>query len=181
MKNNESYIYKSFFRSRSEQNKGFTLIELMVVIAVIAVLAGALMLAINPNSIVQKGRDAKRIQDIDTLAKAINLALANSEITLAAYGTSCSTCTSATGSLVVDGTGYVKFTIPTGKTGLSVFLATLPSDPTNTGNYVYRFGSTTTGFELNCAFEHPDNQTRVTTDGGNSATLYEIGTSLIIL
>jgi len=159
----------------------FTLIELMVVIAVIAVLAGALMMAINPQAIVQKSRDAKRIQDIDTLAKALNLALAESEITLTANSSSCTTCSSNTGTLVTSGSGYVKFTIPTGKTGLSKYLSTLPVDPLNTGNYVYRFGSTTTDFELNAVFEHSDNITRMTTDGGNASAVYEVGTNLSVL
>lgn len=161
--------------------KGFTLIELMVVIAVIAVLAGALMMAINPQSIVQKSRDAKRMQDIETLAKALNLALAESEITLTANSSSCTTCSSNTGSLVVTGSGWVKFSVPTGKTGLSKYLSTLPTDPLNTGNSVYRFGSTVDAFELNAVFEHTDNGARMTTDGGNAAAVYEIGTNLSIL
>jgi len=43
------------------RNKGFTLIELIVVIAIIGVLAGVLLIAINPAALLAKGRDAKRI------------------------------------------------------------------------------------------------------------------------
>jgi len=160
---------------------GFTLIELLVVIAVIAVIAGVLVMQIRPNLIVQKGRDSKRLQDVNTLSKALNLALAEDEITLTANGSSCTTCSSSTGTLVATGAGYVKFVIPLGKTGLSKYLSTLPVDPTNSGVYIYKFGSTVTDFELNTVFEHPDNANLMSTDGGNSATTYEIGSNLSIL
>lgn len=160
---------------------GFTLIELLVVIAVIAIIAGVLMMQIRPASILQKGRDSKRLQEISTLSKAINLALAEDEITLTANGSSCTSCSSNTGTQVSTGSGYVKFVVPVGKTGLSKYLSSLPVDPTNTGNYVYKFGSTTTDFELNAVFEHPDNATLMSTDGGNSSAVYEVGTNLSIL
>jgi prepilin-type N-terminal cleavage/methylation domain-containing protein len=160
---------------------GFTLIELMVVIAVVAVLAGSLVMAINPQSIVQKSRDAKRMQDIDTLAKALSLALAEGEIQLSVNSSSCTSCKSNNGTLVTSGSGYVKFVIPVDKTGLTKYLSTLPVDPLNTGNYVYTFGSTLNDFELNTVFEHADNLPRMTTDGGNGSAVYEVGTNLSIL
>lgn len=165
----------------TKKSYGFTLIELMVVIAVVAVLAGALMMAINPQSIVQKSRDAKRMQDIDTLAKALNLALAEGEIQLSVNSTSCSSCKSSTGSLDTSGSGYVKFVVPVDKTGLSKYISTLPSDPLNTGSYVYSFGSTLNDYELNAVFEHTDNLSRMSTDGGNASAIYEVGTNLSIL
>ncbi len=56
---------------------GFTLVELIVVIAIIGVLAGVLLVAINPAVVLMKGRDAKRLDDLDAVNKAINLALCN--------------------------------------------------------------------------------------------------------
>ena len=159
----------------------FTLIELMVVIAVIAVLAGALMVQLKPQSLIQKGRDAKRMQDIETMAKALNLALAEGEVTLTVNDSTCTTCNSIDGSTATSGSGYVKFAIPIGKTGLSRYLATLPIDPLNTGVNMYSFGSTTTDFELNVVLEHPDNVPLMSTDGGNAATVYEAGSDLSIL
>lgn len=167
-------------RKTNNQNQGFTLIELLVVIAIIAVLAGALLIAINPQSMIMKGRDSKRLQDVDTLVKAVNLALADSEILLTDTST-CGDCDSLAGTAAVDGTGYVPYTLVTGKTGLSKFIGTLPTDPLNTGTNIYSFGSDATNFEVNAVLEHVDNVTKMTTDGGNNAAVYEVGTSLTIL
>jgi prepilin-type N-terminal cleavage/methylation domain-containing protein len=162
------------------KQRGFTLIELLVVIAIVSILAGALLMAINPQSMVQKGRDAKRLQDIDTLVKAINLGLADGEITLNAT-TGCDNCNSANGSVALDGNGYVKFTIPSGKNGLLKFIQVLPVDPVNSGNNVYTFGSDGTNFEVEAVLEHMDNKAKMSTDGGNNSGAYEMGTSLTIL
>jgi hypothetical protein len=127
-----------------------------------------------------KGRDSKRLQDMDTLVKAVNLALADSEITLTST-TGCSSCTSGSGTTALSGAGYVKFTIPTGKTGLSKFIPALPTDPLNTAANVYTYASDGVNFELDAVLEHTDNAGKMTTDGGNSNTVYEMGTSLTIL
>src|SRR3990167_3879845 len=101
------------------KDQGFTLVELLVVIAIIAVLAGVVLVAINPTALLAKSRDAARLQDVDNLHKALSLALADNEVTLSSTS-GCTTCTSSTGTQAVNGSaGWVKFTIPTGKTGLS--------------------------------------------------------------
>jgi prepilin-type N-terminal cleavage/methylation domain-containing protein len=156
--------------------KGFTLIELLVVIAIVAVLAGALLIAINPQSMIQKGRDSKRLQDVDTLVKAINLALADGEILLSVVDDNDST-----GANTLGGAGWVEFTIPTGKTGLSKFIPVLPADPLNTAANVYHYSSDGTNFEVNAVLEHTDNASKMATDGGNAAGAYELGTSLTLL
>lgn len=160
-----------------KREKGFTLVELLVVVAIIAVLAGVVIVAINPAALLQKSRDATRLQDIENIHKAMSLAMAESEITLGVVASS----NSGTGSQAVDGTGWVQFTIPVGKTGLSKYLPTLPIDPTNTGTNVYTFGSTATDYELNAVLESTDNAAKMSTDGGNDANTWEIGTSLTII
>lgn len=164
-----------------KSNKAFTLVELIVVIAVLAIISGILLLQIKPASVLMKARDSKRMQDIDQISKALNLGIAEGEITLTANPSSCTSCSSLSGTQAVDGSGFVKFTIPTGKTGMSKYLPTLPMDPTNSGSYVYKFGSTTTDFELNAVLESADNASMMSTDGGNSSTTYEKGSNLNIL
>jgi prepilin-type N-terminal cleavage/methylation domain-containing protein len=160
--------------------KGFTLVELLVVIAIIAVLAGVLLVAINPVALLAKGRDSARLEDLDALNKAIGLSLADGEMTLI-DNSACATCDSGSGTQSAAGTGWVAYTVPTGKTGLTKYIPALPVDPLNTGTSVYTFSSTTANYELNAVLESADNAAKMTTDGGNSATLYEVGTSLTIL
>lgn len=153
---------------------GFTLVELLVVIAIIVILAGAVLLAINPAQLLRESRDAQRVADMDTIAKGINLALADNEIQITACAANC---TSATGTSVVDGTGYATFTV-VGSAGLGRFLARLPVDPTNVAPliYTYQGDATEQTFEINATLEATDNANVMATDGGDNALLYELGT-----
>src|SRR5438046_434878 len=54
-------------------HKGFTLLELIVVIAIIAILTVVIVLFLNPFLILQKTRDTKRLSDLKTLNAAISL------------------------------------------------------------------------------------------------------------
>lgn len=55
---------------RSRQ-KGFSLIELLIVIAIVAVLATVIMIAINPATRIKKARDTQRKQDISQISNAL--------------------------------------------------------------------------------------------------------------
>lgn len=55
------------------KNSGFTLLELLIVIAIIAILSVALVLVLNPAETLKKSRDAQRISDLSTLKTAIGL------------------------------------------------------------------------------------------------------------
>jgi len=161
------------------KQKGFTLIEMLVVIAIIAILAGAVILAINPAATMQKSRDATRLNDMDALRSAINAALAEGEMQLILTGphTSADTLQGVRGGADSAKDGYVRYTIPDGKVGLGRYLPALPLDPVNEGDLVYTFQSTADNYELNCVLEHPDNAVKMATDGGdNNPTVLENGT-----
>src|ERR1700691_308696 len=53
--------------------KGFTLIEILVVIAIIAILAAVVVLTLNPAELLRQSRDANRVSDMATLTSALSL------------------------------------------------------------------------------------------------------------
>ncbi|MDD4122875.1 MAG: prepilin-type N-terminal cleavage/methylation domain-containing protein [Candidatus Pacebacteria bacterium] len=55
----------------SKDKKGFTLVELMIVIAVLAILASIVLFALNPAEVFKKTRDSQRLSDMRTLSGAI--------------------------------------------------------------------------------------------------------------
>lgn len=56
-----------------KQSKGFTLLELLIVIAVLAILSAALVLVLNPAESMKKSRDTQRMNDLAALKTAIGL------------------------------------------------------------------------------------------------------------
>ncbi len=54
-----------------QTNRGFTLIEILLVVAAIAILAGIVILAINPNKQLGDTRNAQRRADVNTIINAV--------------------------------------------------------------------------------------------------------------
>jgi prepilin-type N-terminal cleavage/methylation domain-containing protein len=159
---------------------GFTLIELLLAIAILSILSGVTIAVLNPKETVGKGRDARRMQDLDNMYKAVYLAMTNEDLTLTNTEL-CTDCSSSTGSRAVDGTGFIKFSIPLGKTGLAKYFPGIPIDPVNDGVYVYTYASDGVDFELNAVLESEANAAVMTTDNGTSQYIYEVGTKLDLL
>jgi prepilin-type N-terminal cleavage/methylation domain-containing protein len=55
----------------SNSKKSFTLVELMIVIAILAILSAIVIFALNPAEMFRKNRDSRRMADLQTLNKAI--------------------------------------------------------------------------------------------------------------
>lgn len=66
-----------FFKIKNMITKGFTLIELIIVIGIIALLATTVILVINPAKLFQEARDSQRIADFGQLNSALGLYLAS--------------------------------------------------------------------------------------------------------
>jgi prepilin-type N-terminal cleavage/methylation domain-containing protein len=59
--------------NKSTKSKGFTLIELLIVIAVIAILAAAVYVALDPQKRFKDSRDTRRVSDVNQLLTAVKV------------------------------------------------------------------------------------------------------------
>ena len=105
---------------RGEQEAGFTLLELLIVISIIAILSVALVFLLNPAEALKKSRDAQRISDLKTLKTAIGVMLASTTTpsldNFAAAGDAGSCLTvvpSGSGVLALNSTAKIAYSVPT--------------------------------------------------------------------
>ena len=162
--------------------RGFTLVELLVVIAIIAILAAVVIFIINPIEIINRTKDANRMSDLDSLQKAIATALADASTptTILCYSLTppCTGLSTDADARKNDGTGWVKTNFAGQAT---ITYTTLPQDPANNSTNHYTYSSDGTNFELNAVFESNQYKDKMSTDGGDNNDTYEIGSSLTLL
>lgn len=80
-------------KNAQKREAGFTLLELLIVIAIIAILSIALVFMLNPAETLKKARDAQRISDLKSVKTAIGIMLTASSTPLLDMGNvASSTC-----------------------------------------------------------------------------------------
>ena len=191
------------------RSQSFTLIELLIVIAILALLMSMVVIAINPAEMLRKSRDTRRISELKELNNVLGIFQANKPTTsmgtastvyvsIPAVNSNCSdislptlpagfsyACSSSANYKKTDGNGWIPVNFNSLDTGSPI--ATLATDPTNatsTGLF-YTYVPSTTSYELNATFESSvyrlsGESDKASTDGGDNYSLYEIGTDLTL-
>lgn len=184
-------------------SKGFTLVELLIVIAILAVLSTATVVVLNPAELLKQARDTQRVTDLSSIKTSLDTYIATvaspdldaSASLCGVAGTKGSAAVDPTtgtfnvaanivdADRTVDGTGWVPVAfsgIPGGSP-----MAVLPIDPSNSGDLVYRYACSNTAltYELDAGLESAKYMTTLDLDGkdgGDEATFYEVGTDLTL-
>lgn len=105
-------------------NRGFTLLEVLLVVALIAILAAIVIVAINPARQVAQANNAQRRADVNTILNAVHQYAIDNSGSLPAAITTVQTEVCATGGTC---TGLIDLSVLTAS---ETYIASLPNDPT---------------------------------------------------
>ncbi|MDW8279618.1 MAG: prepilin-type N-terminal cleavage/methylation domain-containing protein [bacterium] len=196
-------IFKTQIQRFKKSQNSFTLVELLITIAILAVLSTAVLTILNPQEYLRQSRDSQRLKDLTILSKIISWFetdtggkgfMGTSSIVYVSIPDTTSTCanlglpplpspwqyrcTTAQNLQKIDGTGWIP--IDFNQLSFGRTLSKLPIDPINTtssGNYyTYVTGGS---FKLTSRFESQKQILRyVANDGGPDPSIYELGTDL---
>lgn len=112
--------------------KGFTLIEILIVVAIIGILASVVVVGLGPAQ--KKGRDSRRVSDLRSVQNALELY----------YGKN--------GNYPITGVSSWDEFAPL-LVGAGIGINQIPNDPTTTKDYVYRVDSNGTTYVLAAQLE----------------------------
>ena len=189
---------------RRNNISSFTLVELLIVIAILTILAAAVVIVINPGEMLAQARDAERISSIESIKKSIDLfILDNPSVSLgtaskiyisisSATAPSCDAaglpalpsgwsynCVTAANLRSTNGTGWIPLDLSTIKGGSP--LPSLPVDPVNTANQYYAFSSSGLTYQLDAAIESRKQVNISEKDGGVNPFVFETGSGLSLI
>jgi type IV pilus assembly protein PilA len=109
--------------SLSKNKKGFTLLEVLLVVAIIAILAGIVIIAINPNKQLGDTRNAQRQADVTTILNGVYQYALDNNGTIPTTITTTATDVCATGGTC---TALIDLSVVT---AIEKYLTAMPRDP----------------------------------------------------
>lgn len=158
----------------ARKQRGFTFVELMVVIAIVILIFTLVSVLVNPVDQIKKARDNQRLSDITTLDRVINEYLLNNvrypdqESILR-----CSNILpSGSSDLDNSNPGWIY-------ENLSSYTEKLPTDPLNTDTFHYCYIHNATGYEISAKLEYYVE--KMSEDGGDSVEFFEVGNNLNLI
>ncbi len=126
--------------AKNQQKSGFTLIEILIVVAIIAILASVVLIGLGPTQ--QAGRDARRVSDLQEIQNGLELWYNSCGIypgtNHCTVGTAGATWTAFQGVL----------------TGAGLGISSVPNDPSSGQNYDYGYSAGNTSYLLEATMEN---------------------------
>lgn len=159
---------------RISNQKGVTIVEIILVITVILILLTTIMMYTNPAFFRSKSRDQKRLNDLQTIDRLVN------EFRL-------------DNGVYPDTTAVIRTSnvLPAGRTNLSnprsgwivadfiEYTTKLPIDPLNDATHFYSYTHNNDQYEINATLEALTSE--MGSDNGNDPNKYEIGTDKTLI
>lgn len=178
--------------------KGFTLLELLIVIGILAILSTILIIVINPAEMLRKARDSQRISDLNTIKTALSFYLVesgspdldgSSNVAVSMYDHNFTnpptTCDNKDitriNSQAVDGNGWIPVNLASLRGGSPI--SAFPVDPNPKEGqryYLYIPDNSDLTFEIVANLESTAYADQEQKDGGRFPDLYEVGTKMIL-
>lgn len=187
-----------------KHTSGFTLIELLIVIGILAILAAAVVLIMQPLMRLKETRDSARMQDLTSLDQTISilqtqtlgLPLGTSSVVYVSLPDTSATCANlglptlpsgyiyncvtAANLRDTDGTGWIPINFQSSSVTTFNGLPVDPINTTSTGLY-YRYIPNATTYHLEALLESNKYISLGGSDGGSSPAAFEKGTNKTLM
>ncbi len=149
--------------------KGFTLIEILLVIGLIAILASIVIVAINPARQYQQARDANRWADVNTILNAVHQYSVDNNGTLPSgiTGSATEICRTGVSASTCSSSGLADLSVLTNS---GLYLISIPIDPSCVGDD----GSCDTNGTGYLIEFNTNGRVQVTADGAEVTTPIEV-------
>ncbi len=129
-----------------KKERGFTLIEILIVVAIIAILASIVIVGLGPAQ--QSGRDARRVSDLQNIRNGLQLYYGKCGFFPGASAASGCPATWATVECQPMSANLVE---------RNICVSSVPTDPSSNRSYYYSSFSNGSTYTLGAVLENPNN------------------------